>query len=407
MNQCNIVSAGTLLPKGFFSATTCASVKPNNTTRDDMALIFSKVPATGAAVYTTNKVFAAPITVCRESLSDGRAQAIVVNSGNANAATGSQGLQDARMMRRIASEALQINELDVLVASTGVIGLPLPMDRMVPAIHTMGASKIAPYDPLVVAQAIRTTDLFEKHGATSLQVGNKEVIINAVCKGAGMICPNMATMLCFVQSDAALTKAAAQSALQTAVHRSFNRILVDGDMSTNDTVTLMANGLSGAPTIDIGTPEYTIFTEALTALLVKLGKDIVRDGEGSTKVVNIIVQGAVNDDDAQIAAKSIANSNLCKTAFFGCDPNWGRIAAAVGYSGAQIDQNSFDLFFDQVQIVRQGVALSGDTEQRAAEVLQKEEFTIRFDLNLGDGIGNYWCSDLGYEYVKVNADYRT
>ncbi|ADU65874.1 bifunctional glutamate N-acetyltransferase/amino-acid acetyltransferase ArgJ [Desulfurispirillum indicum] len=394
------------VPRGFLGTAGRVPVKPKNTSRDDMAIIYSPTPCTGAAVFTTNRVYAAPIDICRQSLQDSRVRAIIVNSGNANASTGAQGEKDARAMADTVARSLQIGTDEVLVASTGVIGVPLPMDRIAPAITAI-AGNLSPYRPQPLAMAIKTTDLFEKFDGVRLPRGDREIVISAICKGAGMICPNMATMLCFVQTDANLTPAAAQKALRHAVDLTFNRILVDGDMSTNDMVSLLANGESHTPAMEVDTPEWEFFRDVLTELLLKLAKQIVRDGEGSTKTVHIVVRGAASDEDARTAARSIADSNLCKTAFFGSDPNWGRIAAAVGYSGAAINRYGYDLFFDREQMVADGIGLGDEAEKRCAEVLAQPEFTVTFDLKLGSGTHDYWCSDLGYEYVRVNADYRT
>ncbi|MBB5022661.1 bifunctional glutamate N-acetyltransferase/amino-acid acetyltransferase ArgJ [Desulfurispira natronophila] len=393
-------------PRGFQTATGMASVKPSNTTRHDVALIYSPDSCTSAAVYTTNQVWAAPIDVCRDTLADHQARALVVNSGNANASTGQQGEIDAYAMRSAAAEALGIDPAEVLVASTGVIGLPMPMERLTPVIASLG-SKPGPYRPRDIACAIKTTDKFEKYHGLRLPREDGEVVISAVAKGAGMICPNMATMLCFVQTDARLTPAAAQKALTMATEASFNRTLVDGDTSTNDMVSLMANGASRTEVIDTHSDFFDYFASALTELLLHLAKEMVRDGEGSTKVVHIVVKGAASDSDARLAARAIADSNLCKTAFFGCDPNWGRIAAAAGYSGAKVNRHDFDIFFDDAPMVRGGISLGDVAEEQCAKVLSLPEFRVTLDLKLGSGTHDYWCSDLGYEYVRINADYRT
>lgn len=390
--------------KGFkFSAVEAAIKKPG---RLDLGLIVSEVPAATAAVFTTNKVKAAPVLLCMEHLTSRSARAIVVNSGNANACTGEQGMNAARETARLVAANLAIDTESVLVSSTGVIGQQMPMERIGSAIPTLVAGlEHGTLD--AVSQAIMTTDTFPKLEARTGAIGGGTYTIAGVAKGAGMIMPNMATMLSFVVTDAAVDPAWLQTLLRDSVDASFNMISVDGDMSTNDTVILMANGLAGNPPLRSGTPEGEAFASKLRDLLLALAKQIVKDGEGATKFVTVQVVGAASNADAKLAAMAIANSCLVKTAFFGQDANWGRIIAAVGYSGAAVDPNRVAIFFDDVQMAQDGVFTGGDAEKRGSAVLQNAEFVVTVDLRFGDGHATVYTSDLSYDYVKINADYRT
>ena len=390
--------------KGFrFSAVEAAIKKPG---RLDLALIFSDVPANVAAVFTTNKVQAAPVIISRQRAKNGSCRAIMVNSGNANACTGEQGMADALSCGRRTAEALGLPDEELLIASTGVIGQTLPMERFCGAIQ-----------PLVdgldhgtldqIASAIMTTDTFAKIERRTGQAGGKSYQIEGVAKGAGMIQPNMATMLSFLVSDAAIDPALLASAFGQAVEGSFNAITVDGDMSTNDTALIIANGAAGNPLIKAGTPEAADFLALLQDVTLTLAKKIVKDGEGATKFVTVRVQGAASNSDAKKAALAVANSLLVKTAFFGQDANWGRIIAAVGYSGAQLEQDRVEIRFDDVVMAARGVFSGGDAEAAGTEVLKRPEFTVTIDLHLGAGAGIVYTSDLSYDYVRINADYRT
>jgi len=390
--------------KGFqFSAVEAAVKKPG---RKDLALIFSEVPAQASAVFTTNKVKAAPVLLSMERIANGAAQALVVKSGNANACTGEQGMVAARETSRLVAEGLKIADEAIQVSSTGVIGVQMPLDRLKNAIPALiGGLASGTLDN--VAEAIMTTDTFPKMEARSGQAGGISYTVAGIAKGAGMIMPNMATMLSFIISDAAVAPAVLDTAFRRAVDRSFNIISVDGDTSTNDTCLIMANGQAGNPTIATGTPEAAAFEELLQDVLLSLAKQIVKDGEGATKFVEIRVTGASDDGDAKRAALAVANSCLVKTAFFGQDANWGRIFAAVGYSGAQVDPARLALCFDDVCMARNGVFAGGDAEARGTEVLKKREFAVTVDLGLGTGSATVFTSDLSHEYVSINADYRT
>lgn len=390
--------------KGFqFSAVEAAIKKPG---RLDLALIVSEVPAVVAGVYTTNAVKAAPVILDQERTKNGTCRAIVVNSGNANACTGPVGMADAREMTRLVAEGLGTAEEEVLVCSTGVIGVPLPMERMragIPLlVQGLGAGTLDD-----VARAIMTTDTFPKLEVRTGSAGGKEYTIAGIAKGAGMIMPNMATMLAFIVTDAAVDPAWLRTVFAAGVDRSFNAITVDGDTSTNDTALIMANGAAGTPVLSAGSDGAADFVRLLDEVLLALAKLIVKDGEGATKFVEIAVKGARSDADAKRAAMAVANSCLVKTAFFGQDANWGRIFAAVGYSGAEVDPDRAELFFDDVQMVRNGVFVGGDAEARGTEVLKKKEFSVAVDLHLGAGEATVYTSDLSYDYVKINADYRT
>lgn len=390
--------------KGFqFAAVEAAIKKPG---RLDLALIFSEKPADVAAVFTTNKVKAAPVLLDEERVKSGKVQALVVNSGNANACTGAQGMADAVETARLVADGLCIPQDSVLVASTGVIGQPLPMERIAAAIPALvsasGSSGLAD-----IAAAIMTTDTFAKMEVRAGLADGEEYTLAGVAKGAGMIMPNMATMLAFIVTDAAVEPGFLKDCFRIANDSSFNVITVDGDTSTNDTALLMANGAAGNSLICSGTPAAAQFAALLSDLLLSLARQIVKDGEGATKFVTITVKGALSASQAKQAAMAVANSSLVKTAFFGQDANWGRIFAAVGYSGIEVEQLKTELFFDDVQMVRDGLFAGGDAEARGTEVLKKPEFSVTVDLHLGSGAATVYTSDLSYDYVKINADYRT
>ena len=390
--------------KGFQFAAVEAAIKKAG--RNDLALIFSEAPATAVAVFTTNAVKAAPVLLSMERIKSCRAQALVVNSGNANACTGEEGMRAARETSRRVAEGLGIPDEAVQVSSTGVIGVQLPMDRVRAAIPAL-VDGLASGTLDDVAGAIMTTDTFPKMEARSGQAGGVTYTVAGIAKGAGMIMPNMATMLSFIITDAAVEAPALDRCFRRAVETSFNAITVDGDMSTNDTCLVLANGMAENPAIAAGTPEALAFEALLQEVLLSLAQQIVKDGEGATKFVEILVAGARSDADAKRAAMAIANSSLVKTAFFGQDANWGRIFAAVGSSGAEVDQTLLSLSFDAVCMAKNGVFAGGDAEARGTEVLRKKEFTVSVDLGLGDGSATVYTSDLSHEYVSINADYRS
>ena len=390
--------------KGFqFSAVEAAIKKPG---RKDLALIFSETPAIACAVFTLNKVKAAPVLLSEERIKIGTAQALLVNSGNANACTGEHGMLVARETTHLLATALGIPDDAVQVSSTGVIGVQMPAERVCAAIPSL-VENLASGTLDDIAQAIMTTDTFPKMEARSGEAGGIDYTVAGIAKGAGMIMPNMATMLSFIITDANVEPIFLQQAFRRTVDTSFNSITVDGDMSTNDTCLIMANGMACNPIINGTTPEGNIFESLLHEVLLSLAKQIVKDGEGATKFVEIKVIGAPSDSDAKQVAMSIANSSLVKTAFFGQDANWGRIFAAVGYSGVDINQSLLSLRFDDVFMAQNGIFTGGDAEARGTEILKKAEFTVTVDLGLGNGAATVYTSDLSHEYVSINADYRT
>ncbi|MBV5338820.1 MAG: bifunctional glutamate N-acetyltransferase/amino-acid acetyltransferase ArgJ [Deltaproteobacteria bacterium] len=390
--------------RGFSFSTIEAAIKIAG--RKDLALIFSEVPAIAAAVFTTSTVKAAPVLVSSEHIASGLAQALVVNSGNANACTGEAGMKVAQETTRLVAHALGIDTTAVQVCSTGVIGVQMPMERIRNAIPALvdGLSSGTLDD---IAQAIMTTDTFPKMEASSGQAGGVSYTVAGIAKGAGMIMPNMATMLSLIITDAVIEPTFLQQSFRHAVDNSFNAITVDGDMSTNDTCLIMANGMAGNPVITAGSAEGISFTLILNDVLLSLAKQIVKDGEGATKFVEIRVTGARDDSDAKRAAMAIANSSLVKTAFFGQDANWGRIFAAVGYSGAEVDQSRLSLNFNEVCMARNGIFAGEDAEVRGTEVLKQKEFTVSVDLGIGSGTATVYTSDLTHEYININADYRS
>ena len=387
---------------GFKAAGVAAGLKKKG--KKDLGLMVSQVPATVAGVFTKNRVKAAPVILDRERIKTGVCQAIIVNSGNANCCTGEQGIRDAETMASLTASELGISEDLVLVASTGVIGEPLPIEKIDAAIPTLVNSLKSEGIP-DLARSIMTTDTVPKMVSAHGVVDGKTFTVTGVAKGAGMIRPDMATMLCFVCTDVKVSSKILKEILVKAVNRSFNRITIDGDTSTNDTVLIMANGLSGAV---IQSPaQKDIFQKILDEIFLDLAKQLVRDGEGVTKLVEIMVRNAVSDSDARKVADTVANSPLVKTAFFGEDANWGRIAGAVGRAGVQIDPDKIDVYFDDVQMVKAGMGQGKTVEAEAAKVLKLPEFTVTIDLNSGSGSGSILTCDFSLDYVRINADYRS
>lgn len=391
--------------KGFTYSAVAAGIRKKE--RLDLGLIFSEKPAVAAGVFTTNRVKAAPVLLGMERIGQGRAQAILVNSGVANACTGKNGMQAARTCSGLAAAALGIDENLVQIASTGVIGEQLPVEKVAAALDEL-VGCLSPTGHEEVARAIMTTDTVPKTAERTCTIGGNEVKLLGMAKGAGMIMPDMATMLCFVMTDADIAADILQHHLSRGVMQSFNRITVDGDTSTNDTVLILANSTAGNPEIvALDTVESTIFGAALAGLLKNLALQIVADGEGATKTVTIKVINAANEDEAEGAARTIANSSLVKTAFFGEDANWGRIIAALGRSGAAFDQDSVDIAFDDVLLVHGGLAQGAAAEAKATEVLRQKKFTVTVDLKTGQATGEIYTCDLSIDYIKINADYRS
>ena len=388
--------------KGFKAAGIASGLKKNG--EKDLGLIYSEVSAKVAGVFTRNKVKAAPLLLNIDRIKSGIGQAIIVNSGNANCCTGDQGIQDAKAMARFAASELKISEDLVLVASTGVIGEPLPIEKIRDAVPKLtGLLKPEGINDFVMA--IMTTDTMPKIITRQEDLGGKTFSVTGVAKGSGMICPDMATMLCFVYTDVDMAPDFLKDSLNTATERSLNRITIDGDTSTNDMVLVMANGLSGA-VIESSADKET-FQSVLDDVLIGLAKQLVKDGEGATKFVEINVRGALSDADARTIADTIANSPLVKTAIFGEDANWGRVMMAVGRAGVPVDPDKVDVFFDDVLMVKNGMRYGKDTETEMTKILKKPEFEISIDLNMGHGHASVFTCDFSIDYVKINADYRT
>ena len=399
----------TFLVPGFRGSAVESGIKYQG--RLDLGLIVSAVPAVLAGVFTRNEVKAAPVLVGIDRIRKGRpyARAIVVNSGNANACTGAEGIAHVHEIRGLVAREMGIDPGEIMVSSTGVIGEPLPMDRIKKAMPALiGGLSDNSLDS--VADAILTTDTVRKTAVRHLDIGGIDVTIAGMAKGAGMIGPNMgpprATMLSFILSDAVVDPAWWQVIVGEAVSKSFNRIIIDGDTSTNDTVLALANGLAGNPIID-GNRHGQAFKTVLEDLFQDLAHQLVRDGEGVTKCVTICVKGARNRDEADKIARTVAKSPLVKTAFFGEDPNWGRILAAAGRAGFPLDQGLIELAFDNVKIVKGGIGLGKEAEEQAKEAMAAEEFTVTLDLGLGKGRAQVLASDLSSDYVRINADYRS
>jgi glutamate N-acetyltransferase/amino-acid N-acetyltransferase len=391
--------------QGFRAAAVNSGIRGKD--RLDLALIVSDKPAVVAGVFTTSLVKAAPVLLDMERCKTGKAQAILVNSGIANACTGEEGMRLARMTTAMAADALNIAPELVQVCSTGVIGQQLELacfQRGIPK----AAQELAADGLAEVAQAIMTTDTVRKIAVRTAFIDGKPVKLLGMAKGAGMIMPNMATMLSFILTDARIDHDLLQSTLRKAVAKTFNAITVDGDTSTNDTVLLLANGLAEHPPIAEDRPEALhAFAVVLEDLCKELALMIIRDGEGATKLVTVRVQGAATEAQADQAARTVANSNLVKTAFFGEDANWGRIIAALGRSGAQFDQHQVDIAFDDVLMVQHGLGQGGEVETRATAVLKKPEFVLTIDLHAGEGRKDIYTCDFSIDYVKINADYRS
>jgi glutamate N-acetyltransferase/amino-acid N-acetyltransferase len=394
-----VIEGGVCTPKGFKAGAIACGIKNPAVERLDLTLIYSEFPTVGAAVYTQNQVCAAPVRLSSSYLKSAEPRAIIANSGNANACTGPQGLINARTMTAATAKALGLKQREVQVCSTGIIGVPLPIDRIEPRIPELVAALGS--DGGVAARAIMTSDTRPKEIAVQVKIGDVKVMIGAIAKGAGMINPHMATMLCFITTDAAISKAEIVAATKEAVDLSFNRITVDGDMSTNDTVIVMANGQAGNKTITRGGEGSAEFREALTEVMLELAKRIVSDGERVTKLVEVQVRGAASNMDAERVARAVANSKLVKCSWNGNDPNWGRILHAVGYSGARVKEEMVNIHLNGVIVTQNGLSAGTDGEKLIAAV-SGSEFTVGIDLNLGKGAFTIYASDLSPEYVDFN-----
>jgi len=387
---------------GFQLSSVSSGVKKNG--EKDLALIFSDVPAKAAAVYTTNVVKAAPVILGQERIKLGLCQAIVINSGIANAFTGTSGYQNAVQTTKDISASLGIEENLIIPSSTGLIGGPLPVSRIRRAIPNL-ISKLGPGGVEEVAKAIMTTDKFPKFAFRKIKIGKKEGTIAAIGKGAGMICPNMATMLCFIITDININKTTLKKALVNSVDNSFNKIIVDGDTSTNDSVIMLSNGVLDNNEITLKSSHYSRFEKILTELNTEIAELIVKDGEGATKVVKIDVQGARTVKEAEKIARTVGNSLLVKTAFFGEDPNWGRILAAAGRAGVMFNPDKVEMFFDDKRVIKNGARFQA--ESKFAPVFKKSKFTVTIKLKEGNASSYVITSDLSHEYVSINSEYRT
>ncbi len=396
------VKPKTITPRGFLFSTAEAAIKKPG--RKDIAVIFSEVEANVAGAFTTNAVKAAPVRLCMRRAASGKGQIIVVNSGNANACTGKQGRKDANDMLTALSKRIGVSPSLIYPCSTGVIGTPLPMERIRPAISTL-ADNLGQASLEDVARAIMTTDTFPKIIHKRLRIGPRTGTISGICKGAGMISPRMATMLCFIITDIAIEGKALDLIVKDSVRKSFNRITIDGDMSTNDTLLMLSNGLLGNTPVSRKSEFFGPLQKAVGEVAYGLSRLVARDGEGATKLVEVVVKGARSQSDAEKAAFSIANSSLVKTALYGNDANWGRIMCALGYSGAPFREERTDIFFGKVKVVKDGLTNGRDAE--AARVLRSDEIVITVDLHSGDASAKILTCDFSEEYVRINAEYRT
>jgi glutamate N-acetyltransferase/amino-acid N-acetyltransferase len=395
-----ILSGGVSSALGFLAGAVHAGIK--STDELDLAIFCSEVLCTAAGVFTTNQIKSAPIILSRRHIAKGQAQAVVVNSGCANACTGGQGLADALEMANLAAVRLGLSPEHILVASTGVIGVPLPMDKIKTGILEIKPTRGGGQD---FCRAMMTTDTRPKEIAVQVDAGGAKFTIGGAAKGAGMIHPNMATMLCFITSDAAVSAEFLPVALQKAIDCSFNMISIDGDTSPSDCAFLLANGLAGNE--PIGFDNGDAFQEALNAVCTHLAKSIARDGEGATKLIEITVQGAADQAGARQAARTITSSPLVKAAIHGNDPNWGRIVAALGRSGAAVSEDKLDVYLNDVCIMKQGRPTSFSKQEMISALSNSDDVLIRLCLNLGDGQATAWGCDLSEEYVTINSAYTT
>lgn len=399
-----IADGGVTSPKGYLAGAVAAGIKYMD--RTDLALVYSEAPAKAAAVYTTNQFKAAPLKVTEKNLAaHGTAQAVVINSGIANAGMGALGMEQAQQMADWTAQVLGLKNSDIVVASTGVIGMSLPMEKVQTGI-TMVKEALAADGGHAAAQAIMTTDTVCKEMAVAVEIGGKTVTIGAMAKGSGMINPNMATMLAFLTTDAVIDNDALHRAFKANIDDSFNMVSVDGDTSTNDMVVILANGRAENPVITEDSADFAVFQAALKEICIAMARKIASDGEGATKLIEAEVTGAATLADARLAAKAIIASSLVKTAVYGNDANWGRIACALGYSGAEFDADKVNIFIGEIQVAKDGMGIAFD-EAAATEVLKQKEVKILVELNIGAAKATSWGCDLTYDYIKINADYRS
>jgi glutamate N-acetyltransferase/amino-acid N-acetyltransferase len=396
------LSIGVTAASGFTAVGVACGVRDAG--RRDLGLLFSELPCETAAVFTRNAVWGAPLVVTREAIENGGVRAVVANSGNANAATGERGIEDARAIQALAAETLGIKPGEVAVASTGVIGVHLPMDRisscMIAASGELGEGGEG------FAESILTTDTRAKEAVARVEIGGRTVTVGGTAKGSGMIHPNMGTMLAFLTTDAAVEKSCLQETLSRVTDRTFNRVTVDGDTSPSDMALLMANGAAGNETLTLDSPDYPAFVEAVESVARTLATEIARDGEGATRFVEVAVEGAASEESAAALAKSVVGSNLVKTAVFGQDANWGRVLTAMGYSGEAFDPDGVELWFGSIKVFSGGEPVPHD-EAEANATLGAGEVKITVRLSEGNDSATAWGCDLSYEYVRINGSYRS
>ena len=397
----NIPSGGVTSPSGFRAGVACAGIKETAENKADIGILFSEAQCNAAALFTANQIKAAPVVFSRQRLQDGKAKAVVVNSGCANACTGEQGMKDAAEMSALAAEVVGVSSEDVLVASTGVIGQQLPMERVRKGIRQIVLSEEGGHG---LAEAIMTTDTVAKEIA--VRVNEARFIIGGTAKGAGMIHPNLATMLCFLTTDADVEVDFLRAALQRAVGLSFNMVSIDGDTSTNDMVLLMANRLAGGEPISEGSGQADAFQQALNHVCIYLARAIARDGEGATRLIEVAVDGAPGDAEAKLVARTIVGSSLVKAAVHGNDPNWGRIIAAAGRSGVEVVESKIDLYLGDICLLEAGSPVAVARETLVQE-LKSDEVRFVLNLNMGSASATAWGCDLSEEYVTINSQYTT
>ncbi|WP_321992938.1 bifunctional glutamate N-acetyltransferase/amino-acid acetyltransferase ArgJ [Clostridium butyricum] len=402
------IDGGVTAPKGFLASGIYCGIKQGSV-KKDLALIYSEVPAKASGMFTKNKVKGAPIYICKDHLSNKKAQAIIINSGNANTCTGDDGLSKAKKMTALQAKALNLKADDVLVASTGVIGVPLNIDAIKDGIPLL-TEKLSKSGNQDAASAIMTTDTFMKELAAEFYIGDTKVTLGTMAKGSGMIEPNMGTMLSFITTDISISPQLLDEALKSTVTITYNRVSVDGDTSTNDSIFILANGQANNSTITEKDENYYTFVNVLKEINTIMAKNIAKDGEGATKLLECQVIGAATEKDAVLFGKSVINSSLVKTAMFGSDANWGRILCALGYANVDFDPEKVDVSFEscagEIEVCKNGSSVAFD-EDKAKKVLDQKEIIIKINLSQGESTAYVWGCDLSYEYVKINGDYRS
>lgn len=399
------IDGGITAARGIKASAISCGIKKNG--KKDLALIFSEVESSAAGMFTTNHIKGAPVILCQKRLKKGKARGVIINSGNANACTGDSGYRYAEEMSDLTAKLLSVLSGEILVASTGVIGVPLPIQKIKKGIPIL-VKQLSMHGGIDVAEAIMTTDSVPKAAALEYTCGRGSIRIGGIAKGSGMIYPRLATMLSFIVTDIAISPELLKIALKESVDRSFNMITVDGDTSTNDSVIILANGLAGNRRVaDKKSRDFTVFVKALNHMTTMLSKMIIRDGEGATRFVEIKVKKARSFEDAKKIAFSIANSNLVKTAIFGGDPNWGRILSSAGNSGVRFNLNRIRLSIGEQKILENGNIVMGEWEKKVRGIMERRDVTITFDLGMGYAEASVWTTDLSCDYVKINASYRT